>query len=151
MKAFGAALDLQNDPAIIEDYKEWHRNVWPEVKEALGEVGITAMRIFIIGNHMFMYMEAKDDFEPGRDLQEYRRFPRAMEWGRTDAAAATKGARSRPGRLVGADGACLRPRLGEVAGDATFPGRNLRECVGRRRNPQEARHRAYDAGWYVRG
>ena len=80
MKAFGAALDLKNDPAVIEEYKEWHRKVWPEVKEALGEVGITAMRIFVIGNHVFMYMEAKDDFEPGRDLQEYRRFPRAMEW-----------------------------------------------------------------------
>ncbi len=80
MKAYGASLDLKDDPAVIEEYKEYHRNVWPEVKEALSAVGITAMKIFVIGNRMFMYMEASDDFEPGRDLQEYRKYSRAQEW-----------------------------------------------------------------------
>jgi L-rhamnose mutarotase len=80
MKTFGKALDLKNDPEIIEKYKEYHRNVWPEVKDSLGEIGITAMRIFCLGNHLFMYMETVDDFDPD-GLQEYtEKNPRAGEW-----------------------------------------------------------------------
>ncbi|HIA69171.1 TPA: L-rhamnose mutarotase, partial [Candidatus Poribacteria bacterium] len=32
MKAFGLTINLREDPQIIEKYKEYHRNVWPEVE-----------------------------------------------------------------------------------------------------------------------
>ena len=35
MKAFGLTINLREDPQIIEKYKEYHRNVWPEVEQAL--------------------------------------------------------------------------------------------------------------------
>ena len=29
MKTYAMALDLLDDPASIEKYKDYHRNVWP--------------------------------------------------------------------------------------------------------------------------
>ena len=81
MKAYAQALDLKNDPEIIEKYKEYHRNVWPEVVASLKEIGITGMKIYLSGNHLFMYFEAVDDFDPARDFQGYtEQNPRADAW-----------------------------------------------------------------------
>ena len=30
------ALDLINDPNLISEYIEYHKNVWPEIKEFIG-------------------------------------------------------------------------------------------------------------------
>jgi len=81
MKSYAQALDLKSDPAIIAKYKEYHRNVWPEVKQSLREIGIESMEIFLLGNHLFMYYTAGDDFDPQRDFQAYtEKSPRAKEW-----------------------------------------------------------------------
>lgn len=81
MKSFAQVLDLKDDPEIIAEYEEYHRNVWPEVIEALKGIGIQRMEIFRVGNHLFMYYTAPDDFDPARDFQGYtERAPRAAEW-----------------------------------------------------------------------
>lgn len=80
MKSFAQALDLKNDPKIIAEYEEYHRNVWPEVLKALKGIGIERMEIFRIGNHLFMYCIAPDDFDPSRDFQNYTSTKRAEEW-----------------------------------------------------------------------
>ena len=81
MKSFAQVLDLKDDPDIIARYEEHHRNVWPEVIEALKGRGIERMEIFRVGNHLFMYYTAPDDFEPRRDFQRYTlEAPRAAQW-----------------------------------------------------------------------
>ena len=81
MKGFGLTLNLKDDPQIIEKYKEYHRNVWPEVEKALEEIGVTKMKIFLLGRRMFMYMETGDDFIPERDFPKYLEVdPRCKEW-----------------------------------------------------------------------
>jgi L-rhamnose mutarotase len=71
MQSFGFALNLKNDPEAIEKYKSYHQNVWPEVETALKRIGITSMKIFLIGRKLFMYLETVDDFEPKRDFSKY--------------------------------------------------------------------------------
>jgi L-rhamnose mutarotase len=71
MQSFGMALNLKDDPQAIENYKSYHQDVWPEVERALKRVGITSMKIFLIGRKLFMYMEAIDEFEPERDFARY--------------------------------------------------------------------------------
>ncbi|EFA85985.1 hypothetical protein PPL_01218 [Heterostelium album PN500] len=81
VKSFAQALDLKNDAELIEEYKKYHKSVWVEVKNALKSIGITKMKIFLVGNHLFMYYEAEDDFSPERDFQRYTDLtPRANEW-----------------------------------------------------------------------
>lgn len=80
MKMFAQALDLRDDPGVIETYKHHHRRVWPEVTAALRETGITSMRIYITGTRLFMVMEAPDTFDPARDFQKFAQNPRCREW-----------------------------------------------------------------------
>ncbi len=73
-------LNLRDDPDVISRYKRYHREPWPEVVSRLKWVGITDMKIFLIGRRLFMYMEAVDDFDPGRDFPKLDELPRYREW-----------------------------------------------------------------------
>ena len=80
MKSFAMALDLKEGDDGIEKYREYHRAVWPEVLGALRGIGISRMKIFLRGRRLFMFMEAGDDFDPGRDFPRYLSTERAREW-----------------------------------------------------------------------
>ncbi|MEY3230350.1 MAG: hypothetical protein RL689_439 [Planctomycetota bacterium] len=80
MKSFAQALDLKDDPALIEAYVAHHRRVYPEVVAALRGIGITRMKIFLLGTRLFMYFEAPDTFDPGRDYQAYAADARCRAW-----------------------------------------------------------------------
>ncbi|KAM9984707.1 hypothetical protein ACTFIY_009141 [Dictyostelium cf. discoideum] len=80
-KSYAQALDLVNDKELIEEYKKYHKNVWKEVNEALCSIGIKKMKIFLLGTHLFMYYEARADFDPKIDFQKYTELtPKANEW-----------------------------------------------------------------------
>jgi L-rhamnose mutarotase len=80
MQTYGLTLQLVDDAALIERYKEHHRRVWPEVTARLREVGITEMRIYLLGRRLFMYVEAGDGFDPARDFARINEDPRSWEW-----------------------------------------------------------------------
>lgn len=81
MKHFGLTLNLKNDPGLIEQYKAYHREAWPEVVAALKEVGITRMDIYLLGCRLFMAMETVDTFAIERDFPRYlEQHPRCKEW-----------------------------------------------------------------------
>lgn len=56
------ALDLKNDEKLIQEYKEYHKYVWPEIKESLKDSGVTNMEIYNHGTRMFMIMEVNDHY-----------------------------------------------------------------------------------------
>ena len=93
-----------------------HRNVWPEVLEALKGIGIERMEIFRIGNHLFMYCTAPDDFDPSRDFQSYTSSKRAEEWNDLIDDLSAKGSGSGTRRLVGSDVSSFRLRVVRVMG-----------------------------------
>jgi len=55
-----AAFVLHVKPDRIDDYVEAHRNVWPEMLQALRDAGIHNYTIFRSGNDMFGYFESDD-------------------------------------------------------------------------------------------
>jgi L-rhamnose mutarotase len=55
-----SAFVLHVKPERIDDYVEAHRNVWPEMLEALGGAGIRNYSIFRDGNQVFGYFESDD-------------------------------------------------------------------------------------------
>jgi L-rhamnose mutarotase len=64
MKTYCFALDLYDDPALMEEYKRWHRldTIWPEVLEQIKPPGIVSEEIYLAGNRMFMIVTTSDDF-----------------------------------------------------------------------------------------
>lgn len=62
MKRYCLTLNLKNDPELIQEYIEHHRNVWPEIKKSITDSGITDMQIYRFGVRLFMIIEAKEGF-----------------------------------------------------------------------------------------
>ena len=62
MKRYILALDLRHDDQLIQAYDDWHRNVWPEVKQSILDSGIQHMAIYRFTNRLCMLMETSDTF-----------------------------------------------------------------------------------------
>jgi len=76
------ALDLKNDPALVQEYKKHHQNVWPEVLESIRASGILGMEIYLLGTRMFMIMEVNDDFSFEQKAGADEANPKVQEWER---------------------------------------------------------------------
>ncbi len=79
---FCLTLDLHEDPALIEEYKFWHKgeNIWPEIPAGIKEAGIVNMEIFMLDNRLFMILEAGPEFNFDYDMKRLSTFPRQEEW-----------------------------------------------------------------------
>jgi len=81
---YGMTLALRDDPAAIARYKAEHANAWPEVLARLREVGVTEMKIFLLGTRLFMYCETVDGFDVAGDFarcsddETYRKWDELM-------------------------------------------------------------------------
>lgn len=62
MKRIGFILKVKQD--LIEEYKEHHRNVWPEMLAALGEAGWHNYSLFVRDDGLlFGYFETADSLK----------------------------------------------------------------------------------------
>jgi len=58
-------------PEMISEYKRLHTDVWPEVTNALLQVGISNYSLFVIGDLAVEYLEySGDDFEENLAIME---------------------------------------------------------------------------------
>jgi len=62
MKRYSLTLDLRNDPELIRQYEELHKEVWPEIISSIKDAGIANMQIYRYGARLFMIMDVNDDF-----------------------------------------------------------------------------------------
>ncbi|HRH51611.1 MAG TPA: L-rhamnose mutarotase [Panacibacter sp.] len=62
MKKYCLALDLKDDPQLIAEYEQYHKQVSTEILKSITGSGITAMEIYRAGNRLFMIMQTTDDF-----------------------------------------------------------------------------------------
>lgn len=62
MARYCLALDLINDPDLINEYEQHHKNVWPEIKKSIKDSGIDSMSIHRTGNRLFMIIETNENF-----------------------------------------------------------------------------------------
>ena len=58
------ALDLKDDPTLIEEYKRFHAPGGPPaaVTRAIRNSGIESLQIYLCGNRLFMILEGGRDF-----------------------------------------------------------------------------------------
>ncbi|HSF46061.1 MAG TPA: L-rhamnose mutarotase [Chitinophagaceae bacterium] len=80
MSRYCLTVDLKDDPALIQQYEDYHRKVWPEILQSLTDSGILSMEIYRLRTRMFMIIETTDDFsfekKSGMDLAN----PKVQEW-----------------------------------------------------------------------
>jgi L-rhamnose mutarotase len=74
------ALDIQDNPAAIAAYDEYHKKVWPEIKESISTAGIRNMDIYRTGNRLFMVMEVEENFSFEKKAAMDRANPKVKEW-----------------------------------------------------------------------
>lgn len=56
------ALDLNDDPVLIAEYKKYHEKIWPEITESIVSAGIENLDIYCVANRLFMIIEANETF-----------------------------------------------------------------------------------------
>ncbi len=98
VKHLGLTVNLKDDPQVIAAYKEYHRNLWPEVEASLRRAGVKRSRIFIFGRRLFMYMELVDDCEGASYVARYLEEPKAVEWERLMAPLFEVDPEAKPGQ-----------------------------------------------------
>ena len=47
---------------LISAYKDYHKNVWPEIIDSIKDSGIKELEIYNVGNRLFMIMEVDNTF-----------------------------------------------------------------------------------------
>jgi L-rhamnose mutarotase len=80
MKRYCLALDLKDDAALIKEYEDHHKNVWPEIVKSIKDSGIQQMEIYRVNNRLFMIMETSDDFSFERKAAMDASNKKVQEW-----------------------------------------------------------------------
>lgn len=57
------ALDLDDDPAAIAAYENWHRpdRIWPQIVSQLRAGGVRELEVFRCGNRLVMVKQVPDE------------------------------------------------------------------------------------------
>jgi len=82
MRRYCLALDLKDDPALIEEYEFWHKreNRRPEIMKSILDAGIINMEIYRTENRLFMIMEVEDNFSFERKAKTDAEDPKVQDW-----------------------------------------------------------------------
>jgi L-rhamnose mutarotase len=81
-KRYCKTLELENGPALIEEYKKLHAlgAAWPEITQGMKDVGIIDMEIYLSGRTAFMIMDTKEHFDHDYAMTLLAKLPRQSEW-----------------------------------------------------------------------
>lgn len=82
VKRYCMAVDLQEDPKLIEEYKRYHtpENSWPEITESIKQAGILDMQIYATGNRLFMIMDVDERFSFEEKASADATNPKVVAW-----------------------------------------------------------------------
>jgi L-rhamnose mutarotase len=82
MRRLCFALDLKNDPGLMEAYRKWHGPGAPPaaVTRSIRAAGILGLEIHLCGNRMFMIMEVTPEFSPAAKAAADAANPDVLAW-----------------------------------------------------------------------
>lgn len=80
MTKYYLALDLKDDPKMIAEYEEHHRNISPEILASIRDSGVERMELFRAGNRLFMIMEVRDGFSFSEKEKMDKGNPAVQRW-----------------------------------------------------------------------
>ncbi len=74
------ALDLKDDPQLIEAYDTYHKQVWPEIIASIKDAGIVQLEIYRYGNRLMMIMETDNTYNAERKSAMDAANEKVQEW-----------------------------------------------------------------------
>ena len=74
------ALDLKDDPALINEYERLHQHIWPQISAHLRQHGVLDMQIWRLGTRLFMVMDTAPDFNAKAFARISASNPQVQEW-----------------------------------------------------------------------
>lgn len=82
VKRYCQTMKLKDDATLIRKYREAHdkEHFWDEIKQGIKAVGILEMEIYILGNTLFMIVDAPLDFDWDEAMARLATLPRQQEW-----------------------------------------------------------------------
>jgi len=80
MKRHCFTLDLVDDEKLIEAYKDYHRKVWPEIKESITSAGVKELEIYLFGTRLFMIMDVDNLFSFEAKAESDAENEKVQEW-----------------------------------------------------------------------
>ena len=82
MKTYCLALDLQDNPELIAEYKRYHEpgTIWPEVVKAIMSNGVLSEELYLLGTRMVMILQTTDDFSLEKKSAADLANPKMQEW-----------------------------------------------------------------------
>lgn len=80
MKKYCLALDLKDDVDKINEYKDYHQDIWPEISKSLKDSGVLNAEIYNTGNRLFMIIEVDKTFSFEKKLKMDLENPKVQEW-----------------------------------------------------------------------
>ena len=79
-KRYCLTLDLEDDPALIADYRRYHQKIWPVITSSIKDSGIIDMEIYLLGTRMLMVMEVDARFSFDAKTKSDHANPKVREW-----------------------------------------------------------------------
>src|SRR6187551_633895 len=80
MQRYCLALDLKDDEALIKEYEDHHKKIWPEILQSIKESGIEEMEIYRTGNRLFMIIKTNEDFNFEEKAKADAANAKVQEW-----------------------------------------------------------------------
>ena len=82
VKRYCQILEIKDNLELISLYKECHSKEkhWKEIRDGIRSVGILEMEMYILGNKVFMIVEAGLDFDWDEAMARLASLPRQSEW-----------------------------------------------------------------------
>ncbi|EGF93349.1 hypothetical protein ABI_17890 [Asticcacaulis biprosthecium C19] len=76
------ALDLKDDPELIERYKAWHAPgaVPAAINASIRDAGIDGLEIFLAGNRLFMILTPGEGFDAEAKARADAASPHVQAW-----------------------------------------------------------------------
>jgi len=76
------ALDLKNDPALIQEYERWHQadRIWPQIVQSLRAAGIEEAEIYRTGNRLVLILEVSPGFDAAAKAAADAANPHVQNW-----------------------------------------------------------------------
>jgi len=82
VRRYVQTLQLRDDPQLMTLYRKWHseEHIWKETLQAIRNVGILEMEIYIHGTTLVMIVDAPENLDWDQAMADMARQPRQAEW-----------------------------------------------------------------------